>query len=263
MTTNLKPVPPVVEIQPRTAGSVELPSRGKFYGAACPDGIVEMFPMTGREEALVSGMGASNITTIFDTLLKRCMKTGPPVEELLTSDRFYLLFVLRSNSYGEDYTFTTKCPSCSARVNHTSKVPSDFKILWAKDEWAEPFSVTLPRSQATVQFRLLRGKDEAEILQYARREEAKARLEDPSFIYRLAKALVTINGKTPEIQTAMTFIENLIGEDCSALKNAIDDVTPGAVTGVDITCTNGRCGDFFRVDLPFTGDFFRTQRRGA
>jgi hypothetical protein len=268
------PVPVVVAppspVQPRTSGIVELPSHGKLYGDKCPDGIVELYPMTGREETLVAGMTAANITEVFDLILKRCIKPNAvpentlAPEEMLSSDKFYLMLVLRSNSYGSHYEFNVKCPECGARVEHACEIPDDFELKKAPENFMEPFTVELPRSGATVEFRLLRGKDDLDIIRYARREANKSRgLEsgDPTFIYRLAKHIVTINGKTHDFGTVLHFVEDLIGEDTSMLRDAIDEATPGIITVIDLECTAPRCGNLFRADMPFAAGFFRSNKR--
>jgi len=278
MTTDLKtaPVPIAASISAsdnhlRTTGIVELPSRGKLYSDKCPTGLVELFPITGREEALVAGMTASNVSEIFDIILKRCMKSDPnpalvlSVDEMLSSDKFYLMLVLRANSYGSHYEFTTKCPDCGARVDASCEIPEDFELKMAPDDFREPFTIMLPRLKVNVEFRLLRGKDDADIIRYTRRETSKAHgLEagDPAFIYRMAKHVLSVDGKPYEISAALRFIENLIGEDISTLKEAVEETTPGVITALDLECQAPRCGNYFKADMPFSASFFRANKRG-
>lgn len=249
---------------PRISATVELPSKGKFYGDICPDGIVELYPMTGREESLVAGMDPADISETFDILLKRCLKTPIDPDVMLSTDKFFLVLTLRANSYGSHYEFRVRCPQCGLYQHRHCEVPTDFEILWFKGDHAEPFSVTLPRSKDVVTFRLLRGKDEKDILKWRLKELEKEtpREGDPSYTYRMAKHIVDINGKAPQhIGEAMRYFECLIAQDASTFSNAIDAQISGVNTELGVECK--RCKTRFKTDMPFTSGFFRTYTGGA
>lgn len=258
-----RPVPVTVqESQPRIAASIQLPSRGKLY-PDCPDGVVEVYPMTGREEALVAGLNRENSIEVFDILLGRCIKKAPPIPEILSTDKYFLMLVLRANSYGMEFGFFAKCPECGARKEYVKNIPDDFEVRELSDGFTEPVLVTLPKCGTEVGFRFLRGKDEEDITRYVRREESKDRgpgAGSPGFLYRLAKQIVTLNGKTVPHQEIMRFLESALASDLSVLKDTIDEVTPGFITVLTLGCL--KCGGEFRFDVTLnTGEFFRTYRR--
>lgn len=252
--------------------TVELPSRGMFYGDKCSEGTVRLRPMTGKDEGFVADMDPGQITEIFDLVLTRCftakdgtdLNPGLQVSDLLGTDKYYLMLRLRANSYGSSYEFRVRCPSCGLFNSHTSNVPDDFSITFYEGSEKEPFSTDLPRSGDSIQFRLLRGKDEKDIINYRNREMETGAYKhgDPAHIYRLAKHVVAINGNEPEdIGVAMDYLGDLIAEDVSALQNAIDDRASGVDTEFSIQCV--KCKTKYRSSLPFTAGFFRTGRTGS
>ena len=245
---------------PRATNVAELPSKGKF-NPEIPEGLVELYPMTTRDEALLVGMGEGQISDVFDAILSRCI-ASPEIDlgNMLLTDKFYLVLMLRANSYGSEYTFSISCPKCRQDIEHTCQIPTDFEV--SEGEGEEPFSVSLPLSGKKVAFRLLRGHDEEEIERFSRREKSKSKDDNREYIYRLAKHILTIDGKAPEnIQVAMEFISALVGLDSVELRNAMDDATPGVDTTLEVECK--RCKRDFKVEMPFTAGFFRPRRKTA
>lgn len=261
----LQPFVPGAPKDTRISATVELPSKGIFYGSTCPDGIVELYPMTGQEEALVANMDPANIHEIFDILLRRCLKTPLDPDDMLSTDKFYLVLVLRSNSYGSFYEFRVRCQNCGLFALRGCNVPEDFEILNPKPgHGAEPFETTLPRSGDRVKFRLLRGRDDKDVLKWRDRELERGtqKFGDPAHVYQMAKHVVEINGKAPaNIGETMRWYESLIAMDASALGNAIDEYVTGVNTELGVECQ--KCKVHFKADMPFTAGFFRTHTRRA
>jgi hypothetical protein len=240
---------------------VDLPSKGKFYGDKCPDGVVFIRPMTGRDEALVAGMDQGEMSDVFDILIDRCLLTpGIRAADMLATDKFYIMLCLRANSYGGTYEFKGKCPYCGFFQFKSCQVPNDFEVIWFEGDDTEPFKVILPRCKAEIGFRLLRGEDDKDIIAYRKRLALKGResVGDTSYIYRMAKHIVSINGEdvTQNTKKAMDFFENLIAGDASALSKAIDSKVSGVNTELEISCS--QCKNSFRMDMPFTAGFFRS-----
>ena len=112
-----------------------------------------------------------------------------------------------------------------------------------------------------VGFRLLRGKDEKDIVRWRTKELEKNpdQVGDPAFMYQMAKHVVTVDGVPPEnFGATMDFFEGLIAGDVSAFASAIEDYTSGISTALEATCP--QCREVFVTNLAFTVEFFRTQR---
>lgn len=254
---------PSSETQPRITGVVELPSRGKFYGDLAPEGLIELYPMTGRDEGLIANLGRDNMQEIFNVLLKRCLVTAIDPNELLSSDQFYLMLVLRANSYGTEYELTVTCPNekCGHVTPRVFNIPDDLKVTYYDGAEVEPFNVTLPVSKAKVEFRLMRVKDEADILNYRKQSKSSSPLEDPTYVYRSVKFITSINGKDMPLIDKMRWFEDLSVRDTSALRDAMDDVASGVNSTLTTECAS--CKKTFEFDMPFTASFFRARRDRA
>jgi hypothetical protein len=236
---------------------VELPSLGNFYDPSLlKDGKVEVFPITAREEKLVAGM-QGGMEDLMDLLLPRCMKTPIPAEDLLVTDKFYLLIALRANSYGEEYIVHLTCPSCEVKGKYSLMLLSDLKVNKSKPTDAEPFYVTLPITKLKIGFRLTRGKDVKAVKNYIEGQVNKGISSegDAGYIFRLARQIVSVEGKSLDMLTALELVSRLIAKDCAALKNAYDKATPGIKTSFSKKCTS--CGKKIESELPLTAEFFR------
>lgn len=241
----------------RPSAVVPLPSKGLFYDPnVVKDGKVEMYPMSAREEKLIAGMNGNNNEDVIDTLLKRCLVTKLDPDEMLTTDRFYLLLMLRANSYGEDYNFDLNCPHCEKTSKYQVKIPGDFEIKYASTKDREPFTCKLPVSGLEITFRLLRGKDTRSIRNYVD-QETKRGIKDgnPGYLFRTALQIKAVNGRPLDILTANELVSNLPAKDSAYLKGFTDKKTPGIVTSVNKNCN--LCGKEISSDMPISAEFFR------
>ena len=236
---------------------VTLPSRGLLYGDKGPkEGILRCYPMTTKEEKLIAG-ARGIMTDLFDSVLTSCTDLkGFPVAELLSFDRFFLLIKLRSESYGPVYRFNVTCPSCGVSNPNELNLNEDLDLKTLSPDATEPFSVKLPRSGDTIEFRLLRGKDEKAILNYQQRAIQRGVRGDASYTYRLAKHVISVNGNPfTEVLKALEYVEGMIGADSQAFQEMIEDVEAGYDTEFSMNC--GNCNEYIERFMPFSANFFR------
>ena len=251
-------------IPQRPYSAVKLPSLGLFYDQdTVKDGYIELCPLSAREEKLIAGIRGNNVDDIIDTVLERCMKTKINSDELLITDRFYLLLMLRANSYGENYNVELTCGECGTEGKYTVKIPSDFDITEANPDAAYPFTVGLPDSGLTITYRLLTGKDQKEIKTAVDKDQKKglAGQGDPAFIYTLAKHITAVNGKKLNLLVALQLVERLSAKDSRYLQETVDANTPGIIPTIRKKCNT--CGKEIETGLPISAEFFRPRLRPA
>lgn len=176
------------------SGTVTLPSKGLLYDGKLPDGNVEVAAITGREEKLIAG-ATGDVSELIDGLLNRLMLTrSVRPGELLLTDRLFILFNIRANSYGPRYGWQVTCRGCRRLFRHELKIPGDLEIIELPDGAAEPFEVALPVSGAKIGFRLLRGEDEMEVTRYLDAQVKKGRVGpqwgDHAYTFRMALQLI-------------------------------------------------------------------------
>lgn len=235
-----------------------VPSQGHLYPEGkFPGGSVVMAPMSVGEEKILQQAGKDKMELV-DTLIQRCLLKCPvPYEDLLIPDMFYLLLVIRNITYGADYQFRVECDGCGTEYMKRVTLPSglEMKCLDETDE-GEPWEVVLPDREDRVGFRMLRVKDEAEIRRYARKAYGQShQVGDPSYVYRLSKHIVTINGQPADPLKRLNYVETMYGRDSLTLRNAIESKDFGVKLMLNLDCPH--CGKSDRTKMPFDKEFFR------
>lgn len=269
----LRPTPPQSQPQQRIhmntqptyqvshrAFNVPLPSGGVLYDGAYKNGMVEVRPMTTKEESILYSDG--DTLAQLNKILNRCVP-NPEIDlmEFLLQDRFAMFIYLRTFSYGSKYDIPFACSGCGYKKTITIDLMEDLSIKKMDEDAEEPFEADLPQSGHYIHFRLLRGKDEAMISKKAKRIMLQSMDEgDPSSIYRLALAIVGVDGvEMPNFEQKVEFVENLIPMDSNALRMAIEDVEGKIDTTVYQECPS--CGLTNEFGMPFTAEFFRPSRK--
>ena len=243
---------------------VILPSRGHLYGESIPGGNLLVTAMTTQEERILAGSG-SRVEAKLDIIIEKCAKLQGKIraEDLLLSDRFYLLIMIRSLSYGSSYGLDVKCPDCNVRTRQEINLQKDLDIRYWPEEGpvTEPFETTLPHSGDTIGFHLLRGKDEKSLARYTKKrlQRGDDDLGDPAYIQRIAYQIRLINGEEVTPIRAQEYTEKLFSMDSLTLRDAYEEKDCGA--DVEIVRECRACDSEFTIMLPFTAEFFRPRRR--
>lgn len=233
-----------------------VPSQGLLHDNF-PGGEVILSPMTASEEKILAQQKQDRME-MLDTLIKRCLVHCPvPYESFLVPDMFYLLLVIRNITYGPEYSFRLECPQCSVKYTSDLLLPGGLKLrVLGQEDAKEPWEVSLPQSGDRLEFRLLRIKDETEIRRWSREAYSRtAQVGDPAYCFRLAKHIVSINGKPADPVEALDLVENMLGRDSLEFRNAIDKHEFGVQLMLEPECP--ACSHVGKVRLPFDREFFR------
>jgi len=240
-----------------------LPSKGLLYSDLI-GGEVEVLPMkTGQEELLA---GRFDMIPILNQLIDACVPTLKEVKirplDLLSGDRLFLLFAIRKFTYGSNYGFKIKCPSCNLQFRKELDIPDELEINELPDDATSPFFVTLSDKKTEIGFRLLTGHDEVEIERYKNQAFKKSvRYGDPSYTYTIARHIVTINQKEVNLSESLNFVREMVGLDSAILQNEINRVEPGVSRQLDLECP--QCGCDIETTMPYSPEFFRPKLGGG
>jgi len=234
---------------------VILPSKGMFYKGALPEGKVRIRPVSVQEEKLLAG-NSGNRLELADKVLQRCIVSKcPPLSDLLMTDKFYLLLVLRSLSYGATYGFTLSCGNCKFEFSHSIQLPEGLQLKVATEGDVEPFEVELPLCKKKVSLRFLRGTDEQEIENFVKTLPDAGKEEgDPGYAFRLSRFIDKIEGKEVDPIDKLQFCEKLIGMDSQKIRKTVVEKESGPILTVSAKCPN--CQTLIRSLLPLTNEFF-------
>jgi len=235
---------------------VLVPSRGRFDGEKLPEGKVTLRPISVPEEKMF--LSSKTQMAVADKVLDKCIVSAcPPVNELLMTDKYFLLLNLRSISYGPEYSFKMKCGSCKKDFNHTVVLPDGLSLKIATEEDVEPFDVTLPICGKVLSLRFLRGTDEEEIDNYVSQLEGVNPDDgDPGYEYRLTRHIVLIDGEEVDALKKLNFVKTMIGRDSLAMRRSIAEHETGIDFGLNLTCPS--CMQNITTSLPLTNEFFPT-----
>ena len=245
----------------REAEITPLPSGGRLYKSVTPDtnvlnGQIELYPMTVKDEEILSTSRFLQSGVATRMVIDNCLASNIDAKDILLFDSNYLLFFLRGISYGDDYTFTLKCPSCKKEFKHTVKI-SELKFKELPEDVAEPITVELPKCKYKVSFILPRLAHSEEIYNRNRNREKTTADSDKRVVDNLI--VTTISIKDPEGNEVPMgdweeFYEALLGMDRAELSEKADFST-GVDSLEDVACPY--CEADYSGTIPIGVDFFR------
>ena len=234
--------------------------------------------LTTDEEMFAGISKRGDIETVIDSLIVRCTNLPKDLKPdmLYSGDRVFLMMNIRAASYGANYGFKATCPECQARWDHSMDMLADLEVQEVPEDHQDPFDLELPQNGDTVSLRIARGYDERAIIKYIDRQNKKVdirKVGDPGYTYRLSLHLMGVTSSTdPNLSfsadnlaerpgvfhsMAIRYIEALTAMDSSAIRQEIDNRTPGISTAIDLECP--KCNHEWRLGLPLTADFFRSK----
>jgi hypothetical protein len=246
---------------------VELPSHGFLYKGMKADadikkGIINVRPLTLREEKILTTQRLVQQGRALDMILENCIKSDVDPMNLLSSDRMYILFYLRGMSYGLEYDFNVRCYRCGA--DFTQKINIDklpIKEWKTQEEAEEPWEMVLPVSGCKVVSHYMRGYEENALVEQTQEIKSFEEADDDIGISMgmLIEEVYDADGNKLSEQDKIDFIENMIAGDTGAWREENNERDCGIKTLKNIKCP--RCTSTLEFNVPLDRNFFRSQRR--
>lgn len=245
---------------------VELPSKGDFYPEGHPlykEEYVEIKHMTAREEDILTSKTLLRKGVAIDRLIDSILVDKRiKAKDLLLGDKNAILVYSRIFAYGSDYSSTVVCPSCGAsnkfefNLNtHSLRHPSDVEdsgLFESLDNGN--FVVSLPKTQAKVEVRLLTGADEQRLLKIAaQKKKAKIENADATLTDQMRLFIVSIGGSSDK-KMINKFIEAAPAADTRLLRKIYNRLTPNLDLTQEFVCSS--CGHETDTEVPITPEFF-------
>lgn len=238
---------------------VPIPSGGKVYpiGSSLHNAeVVEIRPMTAREEDILTSRALLKKGTVISELIKSCLvdRTINP-NDLLGGDRNALMIAIRITGYGGDYNSEIECNECNSRSPHAfnlGELPIRRLEIEPMTPGANLFEFLLPYSKKTVRFRFLTGRDEEEILTMNEKQKKLGLSNESNVTTNLLHSIVSIEGVEDRGKIA-NFIKHMPARDSLALRNYIKDNEPGVIMKQETSCSI--CGHTEEVSMPLGVNF--------
>ena len=232
-----------------------LPSKGLIYDNIPSE--VTIRSMTTFEEKM--RLGSQGFYTKICNILNRVV-TDPEefdAKELALFDFYFLMYKMRSVSYGSNYNVSIKCPHCGKTVS--LKVDLDeLKVNYLSEEQKEPFTIgPLPRTGDLIGCKHLRVKDQIWIEKRGEEILSKSKdyIGDPEYILRMASWIKTVNGEP--IHDTEGYIMKLTAMDSAYLTQKYNEKSTNIGLDILVEKECPSCGENISFGLPFTSEFFR------
>ena len=236
---------------------VDLPSKGLLYPKSNPlsKGEVELKYMTAKEEDILTSINLIRKGIVLDKVLESLIVDKKiKVDDLLVGDKNGLVIAARILGYGKNYECTAACEKCG----ETSPLQVDCTKL--KDKVLEKevsdnkFSITLPKTEAVLEFKLLNSGEEKLV---DKDVEAMRKIQpdiDYTNSFRFKKMITSVNGdKTQSVIN--DFVDNkFLAQDSFEFRKYISTITPDVDMGYPFECKH--CGHSQEVVVPLGTGFF-------
>lgn len=206
---------------------LELPSQGLLYPNKKSKVKVEF--LTAYDENVLTSPNILNSGKLIDVLIERKVKDlGFDHNLLLEGDRMAIVLFLRVSAFGEKYIQ----PVIDPKTNKLVEGEIDLTTLKNKPLTVKPdenglFDFSLPKSNKSVKFRLLTGKDEEEI-DVVDKQTMERNKNDVSTktTLRLERSIMEIDGEKDKIKIS-NILKALPIMDVRKLNKYMSDIEPG------------------------------------
>lgn len=248
---------------PSSTEIVKLPSGGQYYSEDHPlyeTESVEIRYMTAKDEDILTSKSLLKQGVAIDRFIENII-VGKRIKakDLLSGDKNAILVAARATGFGPEYTTKVTCPSCNSVSSHTfdlseveTKEEPDYDLLGVEKTANGTFLITLPKTQALVELKLMTGKDETDLLLTIEKREKKG-LPSSNLTTQLSYLVKSINGI--ENRTDITrIIENLPSYDTRHIREVYSKIVPNLDMNQQFECSN--CSYSEEVAIPITVDFF-------
>jgi len=242
---------------------VDLPSKGAFYPPEHPlYGVdaLEIRYMTAKEEDILTSKSLLKKGVAIDRLLQNVLvDKSVRLGDLLVGDKNALIVAARVTGYGSEYNTKIVCPFCGNNQEHRfdlseipHKHPDNIEELGAVLTKNGTFLIDLPKTNVSVEVRLLTGTDEKMVMEQEEKRK-KLKLPETALTDQFKRMIISINGNK-QSDIIWEFIENMPAIDSRHLRNVYANITPNVDLERILTCEE--CGVENEITIPFSAQFF-------
>jgi hypothetical protein len=233
--------------------TIELPSKGLIYPEGNPlrSGTIEMKYMTAKEEDILTNQNYIKDGTVIEKLLRSLIVSKVNYDDLIVGDRNAVMVAARVLGYGKDYTFKYRNEEVTIDLSSVeSRYLNEADLI---EEGVNKFEFKLPTTGATLEYKLLNGKDDKAIKQEVKGIQKINKQASPELSTRLKYMIVSVDGNEDK-KAIREFVDNyMLARDSKSFRDHIKSTQPD----VDLTFTfENSIGVEEDVDIPITVNFF-------
>jgi hypothetical protein len=233
---------------------VPLPSGGKVYTAGTSlhnQDVVEIRPMTAREEDILTSRALIKKGTVISELIKACLVDRTiNTSELLVGDRNAVMMAVRITGYGPDYDVEMECNECNVKNKQTFNL-TELPIKKLEIDPIIPgqniFEFVLPQTKKKVHFKFSTGRDEEESSALAEKQKKLGLGNETGITSSLLQSIISIDGIEDRFKIS-NFIKLMPARDSLALRMYMKNHEPGVTMKQETVCPS--CGNAEEVNMP-------------
>lgn len=244
-------------VDARIAEVFTLPSKGLIYEEQINPDIVLSSMKTKHEMMRLSASENSN--KIMADIIDDCIveDIGMSSYDMCLGDFQYLMYKLRTVTFGPEYEMYGICPYCGSE-NYVTVNLDELEINEYTDDLLDLFRLTLPTTEDELTLTLQTPR----ILDLINKKVADAKrknraAENSTLLHTLTTSIVTLNGETPNPFTLEEVIKELPMKDTNVLLNRINEINAKIGVQVDIDATCSSCGKYYVAPFRIYPTFFR------
>ncbi len=234
--------------------SFKLPSNGLLGGPK----EVTLRAMTTKEEKIIL---TTRDMSVFDRLIKSCCVEPKDLDTglLHENDIMFLVFALRSITFGDTYHQTITCPECGFKQEIEVNISEMETEILDVEGIEDRLSCTLPVNGDILQLKLLSSGDIKRIDKKVKMRTSKGKVQDPdsyNFTLKLMETIVNKNGEDFEDEEAKRhYVDTLNMRDLITIQNTLSSIEFGLDNTIYRTCS--RCHEDIEVAGVICPEFFR------
>lgn len=245
-----------------------LPSGGWSYRSKdkeFPEKIIVMPYSWETQGVLTTNLTASDKLKRIVSMVVKGLPKEFKIEDLLSSDQYYILAVARSLTYGENYNFQADCDRCGHKEKISIKVPSQLPVkMWEfknHTEFQKHLTIQLPVCKDSIVLKYPSIFDDVEVGKINRLNRMAKKLDEDdekALINRIAVHIKSVNNSVPDtFDEVSSYVSRIKGEDMSFLQDRIDEKNCGIIYSWDVECD--KCQHQYEVRIPIQSHFFRRE----
>lgn len=227
-----------------------LPSKMKMY----PKGtVIKGRPLKTLEVKKLATMNSTNMDDMINDVLVTSIM-GLEVSDILASDKLYILFWLRANTYKESgFNVEFDCELCGMESEYEFNIDS-IQTIDIEDDYDPLKVLTLPSSKDELVVKHMTIADEQQLTNFMKSHEKSLNTFDAE-ILDLAGQIGQIGGDVcNSLLKTYDYVSELDPSDFAYLTSYMEYISFGIKNSLEVKCQ--KCGGSTQTGVTFRSEFF-------
>lgn len=239
------------------AETYELPSLGKIYEFDVNPQVTLKSMTTEQEQKrlAITDFPYKMLCEIIDDCIVDDI--GISSYDMHIGDYQFLLYKLRTVTYGSEYKMDVKCPYCGYTRTETVELDDLQRIVYS-DEFEKYKIFELPKTKANIELNIQTPRMLDTNLDKAREHKKKyPESSDPTLTYTIKSLIKTIDNKKPDPLKVEQWIKELPMADVNTIITHAEKMNNSIGLDTNLIVKCDMCGLYHESRLGISQEFFR------